>query len=42
METMEVLRGVELFKDLTDNQLDRLAGIAVELPFPEGPRNQRQ
>ena len=37
METMEVLRGVDLFKDLTDNQLDRLVGIAVELAFPEGP-----
>ena len=28
---------MNLFKNLTDNQLDRLVGIAVELPFPEGP-----
>ena len=37
METKEVLRGVDLFKNLTDSQLDRLVGIAIELSFSEGP-----
>ena len=36
METKEFLKGVDLFKFLTDSQLDRLAGSAVEVSFPEG------
>ena len=37
METAEFFRGVDIFKHLSENQLERLAGLAVELAFPEGP-----
>ena len=36
METKEFFRGVDLFKYLTDVQLQRLAGLAVDVSFPEG------
>ena len=36
METSEFLGGVDLFKDLTPGQLERLAVSAVELSFPIG------
>ena len=36
METKEFFRGVGLFKYLTDVQLERLAGLAVEVSLPEG------
>lgn len=36
MQTKEFLGGVDLFKDLTPGQLERLAVSAVELSFPVG------
>ena len=36
METAEFFRKVELFKHLTDNQLERIVALAVEVSFPEG------
>ena len=36
MQTSEFLRGVDLFKDLTPSQLERLSVSAVELSFPIG------
>lgn len=36
MQTNEFLGGVDLFKDLTPGQLERLAASAVELSFPVG------
>ena len=36
METTEFFRGVDLFKYLSETQLERLKGLAVEVSFPEG------
>ncbi len=36
METKDFLRGVDLFKYLGDNQLERLASMAVKRSIPEG------
>ena len=36
MQTNEFLGGLDLFKHLSAGQLERLAGSAVELSFPEG------
>ena len=36
METREFFKGVDLFKYLSETQLERLEGLAVEVSFPEG------
>lgn len=36
MQTSEFLGGIDLFKDLSPGQLDRLSASAVELSFPVG------
>ena len=36
METKEFFHGVGLFRYLTDIQLERLAGLAVDVSLPEG------
>ncbi len=36
METKDFFRGVDLFKYLGENQLERLAGLAVKRSIPEG------
>lgn len=36
METTEFFKGVDLFKYLSESQLERLQGLAVEVSFPEG------
>ena len=36
MDPIEFFRGVDLFKHLSDTQLERLAGLARELAFSEG------
>ena len=36
MEIKDFFRGVHLFRHLTENQIERLAGLAVEVSFPAG------
>ena len=36
METKECFRGVDLFRHFAEDQLGRLAGLAVEVSFLEG------
>ena len=36
METKDFFRGANLFRHLTETQLERLAGLAVEVSFPAG------
>ena len=36
MEAKDFFRSVDLFRYLTENQLDQIAGLVVDVSFPEG------